>query len=203
MTGSGDDPTASPNFYPRLQRRLTAGDTLVIETGTCMFHLNRMLLPAGVDAEAQGLWGSIGWATPACLGVAMAKTSGRTWLVTGDGSHQLTLNELAVMGRYGVTPVIFVLNNGLYGVEDVISERGHGYDDLAPVNYHLLPEAFGCRNWLSAKVSTVAELEAVLDEIEAHDGAAYIEVMIPNEESQPLPEDVIDRGYKLQTPGQA
>ena len=197
MTGAPSDPTASPNFYPRLQRRLRAGDTLVIETGSCMFHLNPMRLPAGVGVEAQGLWGSIGWGTPATLGIAMAKTEGRTWLVTGDGSHQLTLNELAVMGRYGVTPVIFVLNNGLYGIEDVISERGHAYDDLAAVNYHLLPAAFG---WLSAKVTTVAELEKALDDIDAHDGAAYIEVMIPNEESQPLPDDVIDRGYKLRTP---
>ena len=200
MTGAPSDPTASPNFYPRLQRRLRAGDTLVIETGSCMFHLNPMRLPAGVGVEAQGLWGSIGWGTPATLGIAMAKTEGRTWLVTGDGSHQLTLNELAVMGRYGVAPVIFVLNNGLYGIEDVISERGHAYDDLAPVNYHLLPAAFGCKGWLSAKVTTVAELEKALDDIDAHDGAAYIEVMIPNEESQPLPDDVIDRGYKLRTP---
>ena len=200
MTGAPSDPTASPNFYPRLQRRLRAGDTLVIETGSCMFHLNPMRLPAGVGVEAQGLWGSIGWGTPATLGIAMAKTEGRTWLVTGDGSHQLTLNELAVMGRYGVTPVIFVLNNGLYGIEDVISERGHAYDDLAAVNYHLLPAAFGCKGWLSAKVTTVAELEKVLDDIDAHDGAAYVEVMIPNEESQPLPDDVIDRGYKLRTP---
>ena len=200
MTGAPSDPTASPNFYPRLQRRLRAGDTLVIETGSCMFHLNPMRLPAGVGVEAQGLWGSIGWGTPATLGIVMAKTEGRTWLVTGDGSHQLTLNELAVMGRYGVTPVIFVLNNGLYGIEDVISERGHAYDDLAAVNYHLLPAAFGCKGWLSAKVTTVAELEKVLDDIDAHDGAAYIEVMIPNEESQPLPDDVIDRGYKLRTP---
>ena len=200
MTGAPSDPTASPNFYPRLQRRLRADDTLVIETGSCMFHLNPMRLPAGVGVEAQGLWGSIGWGTPATLGIVMAKTEVRTWLVTGDGSHQLTLNELAVMGRYGVTPVIFVLNNGLYGIEDVISERGHAYDDLAAVNYHLLPAAFGCKGWLSAKVTTVAELEKALDDIDAHDGAAYIEVMIPNEESQPLPDDVIDRGYKLRTP---
>lgn len=201
LAGSGNDPTSSGNFYPRLQRRLRAGDTLVIETGTCMMHLNGMRLPAGVGAEEQGLWGSIGWATPATMGVAMAKTSGRTWLVTGDGSHQLTLNELAVMGRYGVTPVIFVLNNGLYGIEDIISERGHEYDDLAAVQYHRLPGAFGCRDWLSVKVTTVAELDDALDAIEAHDGAAYVEVMIPDEESQPLPEEVIDRGYKLRTPG--
>jgi len=201
LTGSADDPTSSASFYPRLRRRLRADDTLVIETGTCMLHLNGVRLPAGVGAEGQGLWGSIGWATPATLGIAMAKTSGRTWLVTGDGSHQLTLNELAVMGRYGVTPVIFVLNNGLYGIEDVISERGHTYDDLAAVQYHRLPAAFGCRDWLSVQVTTVAELDDALDAIDEHDGAAYVEVMIPGEESQPLPGDVIDRGYKLRTPG--
>ena len=49
-------------------------------------------------------------------------------------------------------------------------------------------------------MNTVAELDAVLDQIDAHDGAAYIEVMIPNEESQPLPESTIDIGYKLNTP---
>ena len=200
MTGSGNEPTSSANFYPRLQRRLKAGDTLVIETGTCMLHLNRMRLPAGVSSEGQGLWGSIGWATPAAFGVVMAKTEGHTWLVTGDGSHQLTLNELAVMGRYGVAPRIFVLNNGIYGVEDMLSRRGAIYDDLASVNYHLLPEAFGCKGWLTAKVATVAELDKVLDAIDKHKGAAYIEVMIPDEESQPLPAEFIDQGYKLKTP---
>ncbi|WP_231605305.1 thiamine pyrophosphate-dependent enzyme [Synechococcus sp. CBW1006] len=169
--GAAEDPLSSAAFYPRLQRCLKHGDTVVIETGTCMTHLNRMLLPAGVTAEGQGLWGSIGWATPACLGVAMAKTDGRTWMVTGDGSHQLTLNELAVMGRYGIKPVIFVLNNGLFGIEDVISERGHAYDDLAPVQYYRLPQAFGCKNWLTAKVSWVAELDRILDQIPGHDGA--------------------------------
>ena len=200
LTGSGTDPTSSATFYPRLQRRLSAGDTLVIETGTAMMHLNAMRLPAGVSAQEQGLWGSIGWATPATLGIALAQTAGRTWLVTGDGSHQLTLNELAVMGRYRVNPVIFVLNNGLFGIEDVISERGHVYDDLAAVRYHLLPEAMGCTGWLTAKVSTVAELDAVLDAIDRHDGAAYVEVMIPGEESQPLPIEMKDRAYKLRTP---
>ena len=200
LAGSGSDQTTSASFYPRLQRRLKTGDTLVIETGTCMLHLNGMLLPEGVNAEEQGLWGSIGWATPACLGVAIAKTAGRVWLVTGDGAHQLTLNEIAVMGRYRIKPVIFVLNNGLYGVEDLISERGHAYDDLAPVNYHLLPAALGCRDWLTARVGTVAELDRILEAIDNHDGAAYIEVMIPNEESQPWPEELIDRGYKLRTP---
>ncbi len=200
LVGAAGDAISSDSFYPRLQRQLRSGDTLVIETGTCMLRLNKMLLPAGVDAQEQGLWGSIGWATPACLGVAMAKKTGRTWMVTGDGSHQLTLNELAVMGRYGIKPRIFVLNNGSYGVEVVLSELGHPYDDLATVNYHLLPEAFGCKGWIVAKVRTNAELDAVLAKVASEDAAAYIEVMIPKEESQPLPESFVDRGYRLRTP---
>ena len=197
---SGNDKLSSANFYPRLQRCLKSGDTMVIETGTCMMHLNPMVLPEGVGAEGQGLWGSIGWATPATLGVCLAKKSGRTWMVTGDGSHQLTLNEIGVMGRYGIKPVIFVINNDIYGVEDFFSERGHVYDDIARLNYHLLPEAFGCKGWLTAKVGTVAELEDIIGKIEKHDGAAYIQVLIPESESQPLPAEVIDRDYKLRIP---
>lgn len=46
----------------------------------------------------------------------------------------------------------------------------------------------------------MAELEAALAKIATHDGAAYIEVMIPETESQPLPEAIIDNAYKLKTP---
>ena len=199
---SGDkaDPLSSSTFYPRLQRLLKRGDVLVIETGTCMLHLGGMLLPDGVSCESQTLWGSISWATPATLGVAMANGAGRTILVTGDGSHQLTMNEIGVMGRYGIKPIIFVLNNGIYGIEDVVSERGHAYDDIAPVQYHLLPEAMGCKGWIARRVSTIGELEDALAVVNSADAAAYIEVMIPESESQPLPSWVIDATYKTRTP---
>lgn len=200
MSGNMNDAVSSASFYPRLQRFLKKGDVLVIETGTCMLHLNAMALPDGVASESQTLWGSIGWATPAALGIVMANRAGRTVLVTGDGSHQLTFNEIAVMGRYGVKPIIFVLNNGLYGIEDIVSERGHPYDDVAPVQYHLLPQAMGCKNWLTAKVETVAELEDALAKISAADSAAYIEVMIPDAESQPMSDAAIDMTYKTRTP---
>ncbi len=203
MVGSPDERLTSANLYPRLQRMLHAGDSLVIETGTCMFHLAKTLLPRGVESHSQTLWGSIGWGTPAALGVAMAKTSGRTWLVTGDGSHQLTYNEIAVMGRYGIKPVILVLNNGIYGVEYVVAEpvdHPHDYNNLANVQYHLIPAAMGCRGWLARRVGTVAELEEAFAAISGHDGGVYLEVMIPPEESQPEPAAYFNRQYKLSTP---
>jgi TPP-dependent 2-oxoacid decarboxylase len=47
-----------------------------------------MMLPDGVRVEAQVLWGSIGWATPAAFGVALADPGRRTILITGEGSRR-------------------------------------------------------------------------------------------------------------------
>jgi len=196
LSGKPNDPTDSSNFYPRLEKFLTSGDTLIAETGSCMLHLSKLKLPAGVDYQAQTLWGSIGWATPATLGVALAALDRRAVLVTGDGSHQLTATEIGVMGRYKIKPIIFVLNNGLYGVEDVFSEVGHVYDDIAKWDYHKIPQAMGCKDWFTAKVTTVSELDAVFAQLSSETRAAYIEIMIPTEESQPLSRDILSRMYK-------
>lgn len=200
MVGNTTDATSSANFYPRLQNMLRSGDVLVAETGTCMLYMAPMLLPEGVGFQSQTLWGSIGWATPATEGISMANKAGRTIVVTGDGSHQLTANEIGIMGRYGIKPIIFVLNNALYGVEIVVSEIGHQYDDLQNWNYAQLPGAMGCRNWFCAKVSTVAELDAAIEKANTFDGACYIEVMIPASESQPVPIALQNHVYKANIP---
>ncbi len=196
MSGSGHDPIGSNSFYPRLQRFLRPGDTLVAETGTCSLHLGKIWLPENVGFESQLLWGSIGWATPAALGVALAEPKRRTILVTGDGSHQLTATEIGVMGRYGINPIIILLNNGLYGIEDVLSQTGHVYDSLAGWDYHTLPATMGCRDWFCTRAETVAELESALETARNHPGASYLELIVPPEESQPLPKKTINRIYK-------
>ena len=200
LSGDGDQPTGSACFYSRLQRFLRPIDLLVTDTGTCLLKLNAMRLPDGVAIESQTLWGSIGWATPAALGCALADSERRVVLVTGDGAHQLTVQEIGVMGFTGAKPVVIVLNNGLYGVEALLSETGHAYNDLPPWRYAQLPEAFGCQGWWSGRVSTVAELEQALVAINAHDGGAYLEVMIPPEESQPLAETLIETMHQTATP---
>ena len=203
MTGEADQPTDSARFYPRLQRFLRPTDLLVSDTGTCLLKLNAMRLPDGVAMESQTLWSSIGWGTPAALGCALADPERRVVLVTGDGAHQLTVQELGVMGVAGVNPVVIVLNNGLYGVEALISETGHAYNDLPPWRYAELPAALGCKDWWCGRVGSVAELDQAFKAINAHQGAAYLEVLIPAEESQPLAEDVIETIHQTATPKSA
>ena len=196
LVGQSHDHISSAALYPRLQRFLQDGDNLVVEGGSCMFPCASLLLPEGVFYEGQILWASIGWATPTTLGVALAEPKRRTIMVSGDGAHQLTANEIGVMGRYGINPILIVLNNGIYGVEDVLSERGHIYDDLAGWNYHTLPAAMGCRDWFCTRIETVGDLESALVEARNHSGGCYLEVMIPETESQPLSKKIINRVYK-------
>jgi len=200
MSGDPEDRISSAAFYARLQRLLRAGDILVAETGTCTLYLPKLLLPDGVSYESQTLWGSIGWATPATLGLSMAAPEQRIILVTGDGAHQFTANELGTMGRYDIKPIIFVLNNGLYGIEEVIGEKGHIYDDLARWNYQAIPEAMGCKHWFTECVSTVKQLEQTISTIQSAQKACYVEVLIPPDESQPLSDTIIEQLYKARAP---
>ena len=203
LSGTADQPTSSASFYPRLQQFLRSRDLLVSDTGTCLLKLNALRLPAGVAMESQTLWGSIGWGTPAALGCALAEPQRRVVLVTGDGAHQLTMQEIGVMGYTGVNPVLIVLNNGLFGVEALISETGHAYNNLPAWRYADLPAALGCDGWWCGRVTTVAELEQAFAEINAYQGAAYLEVLIPPEESQPLGEEVIETIHQTMTPKSA
>ena len=60
------------------------------------------------------------WATPAALGAAVAAPDRRVVLITGEGSHQLTAQEICQFHRLGLRPIIFVLNNSGYLIERLL-----------------------------------------------------------------------------------
>ncbi|WP_211221361.1 thiamine pyrophosphate-dependent enzyme [Ktedonobacter racemifer] len=104
-------------------------------------------MPAGSVFHNQALWGSIGWATPAAFGAAVASPQHRTVLITGEGSHQLTAQEVGQFARYGLKPIIFVLNNHGYLIERLLCKDGEkAYNDVEAWNYQQVPAALGCDN---------------------------------------------------------
>jgi indolepyruvate decarboxylase len=59
-----------------------------------------------------------------------------------------------------------------------------------------MPAAMGCRDWFCTRIETVGDLESALVEARNHRGACYLEIMIPETESQPLSKKIINRIYK-------
>ena len=178
VTGSPSDKITMAALYPRYAAFLRAGDTVVLETGSTSLGLPPMRLPDGVRVEAQVLWGSIGWATPAAFGIALADPERRTILITGEGSHQLTANEVGAMGRFGTNIIVFVLNNDGYLIERALEENPNWtYNDLAPWKYAELPKALGCAGWFTARVTTLGELDDAMEAARASRTGAYIEII--------------------------
>src|SRR6516225_4505067 len=93
-SGKGNDKITVEALYPRWSRFLKPDDILVAETGTSSMGLGLARLPKGATFHNQTLWGAIGWATPAAFGAALAAPDRRTVLVTREGSHQLTAQEV-------------------------------------------------------------------------------------------------------------
>jgi pyruvate decarboxylase len=97
-------------LWPRVGQFLRENDVVITETGTSNFGIWDTKFPAGVTALNQTLWGSIGWALPACQGAALAvkdlASNRRTILFQGDGSFQLTVQEISTMIRHGLKPIM-------------------------------------------------------------------------------------------------
>ncbi len=185
--GSANQEITADALYPRWARFIQPDDIIMAESGTPALGLTPTLLPKGATYHNQTLWGAIGWATPAAFGAALAAPSRRTVLITGEGSHQLTAQEVSQFHRQGLKPIIFVLNNGGYLIERLLCKAPDiYYNELAQWNYHLLPEALGCEGWYTARVTTCGELDTAISKAESCGTGAYIEVVTDKYTAPPL-----------------
>ncbi|MCX5830226.1 MAG: thiamine pyrophosphate-binding protein [Deltaproteobacteria bacterium] len=185
--GKYSDRITPEYLYPRWERFFKPDDIVIAETGTTSMGLECAMMPKGAVFHNQALWASIGWATPAAFGAALAAPERRTILITGEGAHQLTAQEVSQFGRFGLKPVIFCLNNDGYLIERLLCrEPMTYYNDLAQWNYAKLPEALGCTNWFTAKVTTNAELEEAMNKAEMCNAGVYIEVIMDKMAGPPV-----------------
>jgi TPP-dependent 2-oxoacid decarboxylase len=103
--------------------------------------------------------------------------------------QQLTAQEISQLGRRGLKPVVFVLNNSGYLIERLLGKDPNiAYNDLAPWRYSELPHALGCDGWFTARVTTCGELDGALKEASQSSSGSYIEIITDKYAAPPLPE---------------
>ncbi|MEH3139098.1 MAG: thiamine pyrophosphate-binding protein [Mycobacterium kyogaense] len=160
-----DAPLTQRAVFDALAGFLGPDDVLVAETGTAGQNTSGLQLPHGLRYVNQTSWGSIGFALPALLGAALAEPQRRHVLCVGDGSFQVTAQELSTILRLGLTPVIVLLDNRGYTIERAIMGAKSPYNDVAAWRYTDLPRAFGAdeHSLLLRSCRTGAELAAAFD----------------------------------------
>ena len=135
----------------------------------------------------QSSYSAIGYIAPAATGICLAKKNDQKVMVfSGDGGFQMTAQCLSTQTRFSLNPIVFVINNGVYGVEQWLGDASVFHNnkpfykscDLHQWNYSKLADVFGCQGW---KVGTYGELKDALTGALANSSSpSIIEVLVPS-----------------------
>ncbi|KAL0082424.1 thiamine diphosphate-binding protein [Phycomyces blakesleeanus] len=179
-------------FWNKVPDFMDTNAIVVAETGTSEFGVFNMNAPKGASFITQVLWGSIGYSVGAAYGAAMADRSRRVYLFVGDGSFQMTVQEVSAMLHQGLTPVIFLLNNDGYLIEKLIHGPDRDYNNFQMWKYAKTLDYFGAdlpvntskpkqsKVGVQAKLSTRKEFEAAMTLVsEQKDRIHFLEIVMP------------------------
>jgi len=186
MTVSTADEITYEGFYNFIQQYIDTNT--IVGSDASMNYFGSLLLdvPGPGGFIVQSSYSSIGYIAPAATGVCLAKRPDqRVMVFSGDGGFQMTAQCLSTQTRFGLNPIIFVINNGVYAVEQWLADSTVFYTEkpfyesciLHPWNYSKLSEVFGCQGW---KVGTYGELKgAVAGALANSISPSIIQVLVP------------------------
>ncbi|KAI9480848.1 MAG: thiamine diphosphate-binding protein [Benjaminiella poitrasii] len=178
-------------FWNKVPDYIDENSIIIAETGTSEFASFNLRASKNTFFIAQVLWGSIGYSVGAALGAAMAARDRRVYLFCGDGSFQLTCQEVSVILRHGLTPVIFILNNDGYLIEKLIHGPHRDYNNFQMWQYSKTLDYFGApleRNTkvgssqvgFQGKVTNRSEFEQAMKTVQSQRNKIhFLEVVMP------------------------
>ncbi len=171
---------------------LRPGDIVLADQGTSFYGMATHRIPADVTFVGQPLWASIGYTLPALLGVALAQPDRRPVLLIGDGAAQMTVQELSTVLRWGLAPIVLVVDNDGYTVERAIHGPDQPYNDIARWDWTALGTFFAPGTAVAAhRPTTTAELAAALQDAAAHPGRpTVIQAVVPRLDVPDLLRDI-------------
>lgn len=126
-------------LFQHIQKMLSSETAVIAETGDSWFNCQKLKLPKGCGYEFQMQYGSIGWSVGATLGYAQAVPNKRVISCIGDGSFQVTAQDVSTMIRCEQRTIIFLINNGGYTIEVEIHDGP--YNVIKNWNYTGLVDA--------------------------------------------------------------
>jgi len=113
--------------------------------------------------------GTMGFGLPAAMGVKLAFPDSEVVCISGDGSIQMNIQELATCMQYDIPVKVFILNNRSLGMvrqwQDMLygGRHSHSYMDSVP-DFVKLAEAYG---HVGMYVSHQDDLQAAIDKVMA------------------------------------
>ncbi len=157
------------------------GWAVIAESGDMLFAGLDVKVERGGGYLAQGYYASMGFGVPGALGAEIGSGQ-RPIVLCGDGAFQMTGPELAQAPRYGLRPIVILMNNGGWGIFRPIAER----EDLLTIPnwpYAELARAWGGAGYVA---ETIADFRDALADAERATTFALIETRVGFHDLSPV-----------------
>ena len=136
------------------------------------FNKNRKILVSGGS-------GTMGFGLPAAIGACIAKPEKTVICITGDGSFQMSIGELAECKDYNLNLKIMILNNGYLGMVRQLQQKNcdahYSETKISNPDYCKLAESYGIG---ATRVYAVNEISQALEKAFSKKGTFIIDFMV-------------------------
>ncbi|MCX6798440.1 MAG: thiamine pyrophosphate-binding protein, partial [Candidatus Falkowbacteria bacterium] len=179
-----EKPVNSYYFTDRLSEICTADDLILVDTGSC-FHVASQAwkIKKGQRWLTTGGLSSMGyWA--AGVGACLANNKKNTIVITGDGSFQMNIQELATIKHNNLPVKIFIFNNNGYLLirhtqKNFMEGRLFGESPASGVwcpDALKVAKAYGIKG---VRIGSIKEVDKKIKEVLIYDGPVICDVITP------------------------
>lgn len=174
-------PVTIQQFFRVIGLHVGENDTVVCDTGDALLGAMQLRTQKPSNFLSDAYYLSMGFAVPAAIGVLAAQPQERVFVIVGDGAFQMTGIELSTAAKFGMKPLVFVLNNDGYGTQRHILDGP--FNEILPWRYTQLVELLG--HGQSFRAETLGQLEAAISAADGAESFTLVEVIIPRDDCSP------------------
>ncbi len=169
-------------LYRLLQERLNDEHVVVCDVGDCLFAAIGLHVPNEAGLIAPANYTSMGFGVPGAVGAELGSGK-RPIVLVGDGAFQMTGAELSTAARYGLSPIVIVLDNGTYlTLNNIVKGQ---FNRIGRWDYAKFMDSI--RPGGGYRVQTAGQFVEAFGEADRRRGPALLDVILePDDQSEVL-----------------
>ncbi|MGM0651644.1 MAG: biosynthetic-type acetolactate synthase large subunit [Bacillota bacterium] len=179
--------TLKPQFVIRELSRL-GGENAIVATDVGqhqMWAAQHFIIREPQTFLTSGGLGTMGYGFPAAIGARLAAPGKRVICITGDGSFQMNIQELATVVHNELDMIIAVINNRYLGMvrqwQDIFYDKRYSFTSMqGNPDFAKVAEAYGVKAFRAA---TNEQTTAVIEEALTQKGPVLIDFLVDPEEN--------------------
>jgi len=175
-----------PQYVIRKIYEITKGEAIIV-TGVGqnqMWSAQHYWYDRPNTLISSGGLGTMGFGLPAAIGAKVGCPDSTVWCIDGDGSFQMTIQELATIVQENIAVKIAILNNGYLGMvrqwQELFYKRRYVATPLSCPDFVKIAEAYGLPG---LRVTRKEEVVPAVARVMEHQGPFMIDFMIEPEEN--------------------